>query len=157
MAVRLPTRASSLTGTRRGCETPLAFLGGLQASLQAVANAVGAGEDPLRRQRYQPYVHNGRLLRFGLRGVARDGDRTAHYARAGWLEDPTVLHRLEYRLRDARGRGVDRFTLGVELRPSRPDDQFAPPHLPLAYKYESGSYLRLRAVRLRDAAAANGR
>ena len=147
---RAPTYTRQLSNLdRSGYETPLAFLGGLQASLQAVANAVAAGEDPLRERRYQPYVHNGRHLRFELRRVERDGDRTAEYARAGWLEDPTALRRLEYRLRDARGREVDRFTLWVELRPSRPDDPFAPPHLPVAYEYEPGSYLRLRAVRVR--------
>lgn len=146
---REPTYTRQLSnGDRTAYETPLAFLGGLQASLQAVANAVAAGEDPLRLRRYQPYVHNGRPLRFELRRVERDGDRTAEYARAGWLEDPSMLRRLEYRLRDARGREVDRFTLWVELHPSRPDDPFAPPHLPVAYEYEPGSYLRLRAVRV---------
>ena len=133
---------------RSGYETPLAFFSGLQASLQAVANAVAAGEDPRDTQRYQPYVHNGRPLQFELRKVARDGDRTAEYARAGWIENPAALFRLEYRLRDARGKEVDRFTLWVELRASSPDDPFPRPHVPVAYEYEPGSYLRLRAIRV---------
>ena len=144
---REPTYTRRLSnGNRARYETPLAFLGGLQASLQAVANAVAAGLDPLGTQRSQPYVHNGRQLRFELRKVERDRDRAAEYARAGWLEDPTALRRLEYRLRDAHGKEVDRFKLWVELRASRPDDRFPRPHLPVAYEYEPGSYLRLRAV-----------
>ena len=138
---------------RTGYETPLAFFSGLQVSMQKVANAVAAGEDPRRTQRYQPYVHNGRPLRFELRKVARDGDRTAEFARAGWLENPAALRRLEYRLRDARGKEVDRLKLWVELRASSPDDRFPPPHLPVAYEYEPGSYLRLRAVRVTESAA----
>jgi hypothetical protein len=130
-----------------GYETPLAFFSGLQASMQAVANAVAAGDDPRRTVRYQPYVHNGRVLRFELRKIARDGDRTAEYAGAGWLENPAALRRLEYRLRDARGKEVDQFKLWVELRASDANDPFPPPHVPVAYEYEPGSYLRLRAVR----------
>ena len=133
---------------RSGYETPLAFLGGLMASLQAVANAVAAGEDPRRTERYQPYVHNSNPLRFEVRKVARDEDRAEEYAQTGWLEDPSALRRIEYRLRDARGKEVDRFKLWVELRPSSPGDRFPPPHLPVAYEYEPGSYLRLRAVRV---------
>lgn len=139
---------------RSGYQTPLAFLGGLQASLQAVANAVAAGEDPRRTQQYQPYINNSRLLRFELRRVDRDRKRAAEYARTGWLENPDALRRLEYRLRDARGKEVDRFTLWVELRASRPDDPIPPPHLPVAYEYEPGSYLRLRAVRVAEPAGA---
>ena len=142
---------------RSGYQTPLAFFSGLQVSMQAVANAVAAGEDPRRTQRYQPYVHNGRALRFELREVARDGDRAAEYARAGWLENPALLRRLEYRLRDARGTEVDRFTLWVELRASSPDDPFPRPHLPVAYEYEPGSYLRLRAVRVTPGTASSDR
>ena len=131
-----------------GYQTPLAFFSGLQVSLQSVANAVAAGEDPRRTQRYQPYVHNGRLLRFELRKISRDGDRTAEYARAGWFENPAALRRLEYRLRDARGKEVDRLKLWVGLRASSLDDPFPRPHLPVAYEYEPGSYLRFRAVRV---------
>ncbi len=151
-----PTHARHLSNEdQAGYEMPLAFLSGLQASLQGVANAVAAGEDPRRAHRYQPYVHNGRLLRFDLRKVARDGDRTAEYAVAGWLENPAALRRLEYRLRDARGKEVDRFKLWVELRASDPNDPFPPPHVPVAYEYEPGSYLRLRAVRVAGPAPAS--
>jgi len=131
-----------------GYETPLAFFSGLQVSMQAIANAVAAGADPRDTQRYQPYVHNGRLLRFELRKIARDEKRAAEYARDGWLDNPEALRRLEYRLRDARGKEVDRFTLWVELRASSPDDPFPRPHLPVAYEYEPAGYLRLRAVRV---------
>ena len=123
---------------RSGYETPLAFFSGLQVSLQAVANAVAAGEDPRDTQRYQSYVHNGRPLRFELRTIARDEKRAAEYARGGWLENPEALRRLEYRLRDARGKEVDRLKLWVELRASSPDDPFPPPHIPVAYEYEPG-------------------
>ena len=133
---------------RSSYETPLAFLGGLMASLQAVANAVAAGEDPRRTERYQPYINNSNPLRFEVRKVARDEDRAEEYAQTGWLEDPSALRKIEYRLRDARGKEVDRFTLWVELRASSPGDRFPPPHLPVAYEYEPGSYLRLRAVRV---------
>ena len=133
---------------RSGYETPLAFFSGLQVSMQAVANAVAAGEDPRDTQRYQPYVHNGRPLRFELRKIARDEKRAAEYAGGGWLENPEALRRLDYRLRDARGVEVDRLTLWVELRASSPDDPFPPPHMPVAYEYEPGAYLRLRAVRV---------
>ena len=129
-------------------DAPLAFLGALQRSLQDVADAVAAGEDPRRTRRYQPYVHNGRLFRFEVRKVERDGARTAEYARAGWLDDPTTLRRIDYRLRDARDKEIDRFKLWVELRPSSPSNPFPPPHLPVAYEYEPGAYLRLRAVRI---------
>ena len=142
------TRHLSNDDPSSGYETPLAFFSGLQVSMQAVANAVAAGEDPRDTQRFQSYVHNGRLLRFELRKIARDEKRAAEYARDGWLQDPAALHRLEYRLRDARGREVDRFKLWVELRASSPDDFFPRPHLPVAYEYEPGSYLRLRAVRV---------
>ena len=131
-----------------GYQTPLAFFSGLQVSMQAVANAVAAGEDPRDTQRYQPYVHNGRLLRFELRKIARDETRAAEYARDGWLDNSEALRRLEYRLRDARGKEVDRFKLWVELRASSPDEPFPPPHLPVAYEYEPAGYLRLRAVRV---------
>ena len=131
-----------------GYEAPLAFFSGLQVSMQAVADAVAAGEDPRNTQRYQPYVHNGRLLRFELRKIARDEKRAEEYARGGWLEHPEALRRLEYRLRDARGKEVDRFKLWVELRASSPDDPFPRPHLPVAYEYEPAGYLRLRAVRV---------
>jgi hypothetical protein len=128
--------------------TPLAFLGGLQKSLQDVADAVAAGQDPRRTHRYQPYVHNGRLFRFEVRSVDEDRDRAEDYGEAGWLEDPTTLRRVEYRLRNARGQEIDRFKLWVELRPRRPGNAFPPPHLPVAYEYEPGAYLRLRAVRV---------
>ena len=131
-----------------GYQTPLAFFSGLQVSMQAVANAVAAGEDPRDTQRYQPYVHNGRLLRFELHKIARDETRAAEYARDGWLDNSEALRRLEYRLRDARGKEVDRFKLWVELRASSPDEPFPPPHLPVAYEYEPAGYLRLRAVRV---------
>ena len=131
-----------------GYEAPLAFFSGLQVSMQAVADAVAAGEDPRNMQRYQPYVHNGRLLRFELRKIARDEKRAKEYARGGWLEHPEALRRLEYRLRDARGKEVDRFKLWVELRASSPEDPFPRPHLPVAYEYEPAGYLRLRAVRV---------
>ena len=133
---------------RTGYETPLAFFSGLQVSMQAVANAVAAGEDPRDTQRYQPYVNNSRPFRFELRKIARDEKRAEEYARGGWLENPEALRRLEYRLRDARGKEVDRFKVWVELRASRPDDPFPPPHLPVAYEYEPAGYLRLRAVRV---------
>ena len=142
------TRHLSNDDPSSGYETPLAFFSGLQVSMQAVANAVAAGEDPRDTQRYQPYVHNGRHLRFELRKIARDEKRAEQYARGGWLENPEALRRLEYRLRDARGKEVDRFKLWVELRASSPYDPFPPPHLPVAYEYEPGSYLRLRAVRV---------
>ena len=131
-----------------GYETPLAFFSGLQVSMQAVANAVAAGEDPRDTQRYQPYVNNSRPFRFELRKIARDRKRADEYARGGWLENPDALRRLEYRLRDARGKEVDRFKVWVELRASSPDDPFPPPHLPVAYEYEPAGYLRLRAVRV---------
>ena len=133
---------------RSGYETPLAFFSGLQVSMQAVANAVAAGENPRDTQRYQPYVNNSRPLRFELRKVARDNKRAEEYARGGWVENPEALRRLEYRLRDARGKEVDRFKVWVELRASSPDDPFPPPHLPVAYEYEPAGYLRLRAVRV---------
>ena len=142
------TRHLSNDGPSSGYQTPLAFFSGLQVSMQAIANAVAVGEDPRDTLRYQPYVHNGRLLRFELRKVARDEQRAAEYARDGWLDNPEALRRLEYRLRDARGKEVDRFKLWVELRASSPDDPFPPPHLPVAYEYEPGAYLRLRAVRV---------
>ena len=129
-------------------EMPLSFLGALQHHLQRVADAVAADRDPRKEHRTQPYVHNGRLFRFDLRSVKRDGDRTREFAFAGWLDDPTALRRLDYRVRDAGGREVDRFKLWVELRAAEPGVRFPPPHLPLAYEYEPGSYLRLRAVRL---------
>lgn len=130
-----------------GYDTPLAFLGGLQQSLQDVADAIAAGEDPRRTQRYRPYVHNGRVFRFEVRSVDRDRDRAEEYAETGWLKDPTTLRRIDYRLRDARGKEIDRFKLWVELRPRRPGNPFPSPHLPVAYEYEPGAYLRLRAVR----------
>ncbi|MDA1093105.1 MAG: hypothetical protein O3A25_07535 [Acidobacteria bacterium] len=132
--------------------TPLAFLGGLQKNLQDVADAVAAGEDPRRTHRYQSYIHNGRLFRFEVRSVERDAERTRAWAEAGWLEDPSTLRRVEYRLRNQRGQEIDRFTLWVELRPRLPDNPFPPPHLPVAYEYEPGAYLRLRAVRVPSAA-----
>ena len=138
-----------------GYETPLAFFSGLQVSMQAVANAVAAGEDPRDTQRYQPYVNNSRPFRFELRKIARDQKRADEYARGGWLENPDALRRLEYRLRDARGKEVDRFKLWVELRASSPDDPFPRPHLPVAYEYEPAGYLRLRAVRVPVAAPAS--
>jgi hypothetical protein len=61
-----------------------------------------------------------------------------------------TLRRIEYRLRDAREKEIDRFKLWVELRPRRPGNPFPPPHLPVAYEYEPGAYLRLRAVRVAD-------
>ena len=131
-----------------GYDAPLAFLGGLQQSLQDVADAVAAGEDPRRTRRHRPYVHNGRLFRFEVRSVERDRDRAEEYAETGWLADPTALRRIEYRLRDAQGKDIDRFKLWVELRPRRPGNPFPPPHLPVAYEYEPGAYLRLRAVRV---------
>ena len=142
---------------RTGYETPLAFFSGLQVSMQAVANAVAAGEDPRDTQRYQPYVNNSRPLRFELRKIARDEKRAEEYARGGWLENPEALRRLEYRLRDARGKEVDRFKLWVELRASSPDDPFPRPHLPVAYEYEPAGYLRLRAVRVPVPASATSR
>ena len=135
---------------RSGYETALAFFSGLQVSMQAVANAVAAGEDPRDTERYQPYVHNARPLAFELRTIARDEKRAAEYSRGGWIENPEALRRLEYRLRDARGKEVDRLKLWVELRASSPDNPFPPPHLPVAYEYEPGSYLRLRAVRVNE-------
>ena len=152
-----PTYTRHLSNDDRssGYETPLAFFSGLQVSMQAVANAVAVGEDPRRTQRYQPYVHNGRVLRFELRKIARDEKRAAEYAHAGWLENPDALRRLEYLLRDARGREVDRLKLWVELRASSPDDPFPPPHLPVAYDYDPASYLRLRAVRVAAPASAS--
>ena len=142
------TRHLSNDDPSSGYETPLAFFSGLQVSMQLVANAVAAGEDPRDTQRYQPYVHNGRPLRFELRKIARDEKHAEQYARGGWLENPEALRRLEYRLRDARGNEVDRFKLWVELHASSPDDPFPPPHVPLAYEYEPAGYLRLRAVRV---------
>jgi len=133
---------------RTSYETPLAFFSGLQVSMQAIANAVAAGEDPRDTQRYQSYVNNSRPFRFELRKIARDEQRAEEYARGGWLENPAALRRLEYRLRDARGKEVDRFKLWVELRASSPDDPFPRPHLPVAYEYEPAGYLRLRAVRV---------
>ena len=133
---------------RTGYETPLAFFSGLQVSMQAVADAVAAGEDPRDTQRYQPYVNNSRPLRFELRKIARDEKRAKEYASGGWLKNPEALRRLEYRLRDARGKEVDRFKLWVELRASSPDDPFPRPHLPVAYEYEPAGCLRLRAVRV---------
>ncbi len=133
---------------RTGYETPLAFFSALQVSMQAVANAVAAGEDPRDTQRYQPYVNNSRPFRFELRKIARDEKRADEYARGGWVENPEAVRRLEYRLLDARGKEVDRFKVWVELRASRPDDPFPPPHLPVAYEYEPAGYLRLRAVRV---------
>lgn len=135
--------------------TPLAFLGGLQKSLQDVADAVATGQDPRRTYRYQPYVHNGRLFRFEVRSVEQDRDRAEEYGEAGWLEDPGTLRRVEYRLRNARGREIDRFKLWVELRPRQPGNPFPPPHLPVAYEYEPGAYLRLRAVRVPSGDAQN--
>ena len=148
------TRHFSNDDPASGYETPLAFFSGLQVSMQAIANAVAAGEDPRDTQRYQPYIHNGRLLRFELRKIARDEKRAAEYARDGWLDNPEALRRLEYRLRDARGTEVDRFKLWVELRASSPGDPFPRPHLPVAYEYEPAGYLRLRAVRVPVAAPA---
>ena len=148
------TRHFSNDDPASGYETPLAFFSGLQVSMQAIANAVAAGEDLRDTQRYQPYIHNGRLLRFELRKIARDEKRAAEYARDGWLDNPEALRRLEYRLRDARGTEVDRFKLGVELRASSPGDPFPRPHLPVAYEYEPAGYLRLRAVRVPVAAPA---
>ena len=142
------TRHLSNDDPSSGYQTPLAFFSGLQVSMQAVANAVAAGEDPRDTQRYQPYVHNGRLLRFELRKIARDDKRAAEYARDGWLAHAEALRRLEYRLREARGKEVDRFKLWVELRASSPDDPFPRPHLPVAYEYEPAAYLRLRAERV---------
>ena len=133
---------------RTGYDTPLAFFSGLQVSMQAIANAVAAGEDPRDTQRYQSYVHNSRPFRFELRKIARDEKRAEEYARGGWLENPEALRRLEYRLRDARGKEVDRFKVWVELRAANPDDPFPRPHLPVAYEYEPAGYLRLRAVRV---------
>lgn len=133
---------------RMGYETPLAFFSGLQVSMQAVANAVAAGEDPRDTVRYQPYVNNSRPFRFELRKIARDEKRAVEYARDGWVENPEALRRLEYRLRDAREKEIDRFKLWVELRAAKPDDLFPRPHLPVAYEYEPAGYLRLRAVRV---------
>ena len=76
---------------------------------------------------------------------------------AGGSRTREALRRLEYRLRDARGKEVDRFKLWVELRASSPDDPFPRPHLPVAYEYEPAGYLRLRAVRVPVPASATSR
>jgi len=136
-----PTYTRHLSNQNRmGYETPLAFFSGLQVSMQAIANAVAAGEDPRDTERYQPYVNNSRPFRFELRRIARDKKRAEEYAREGWVENPEALRRLEYRLRDARGKEVDRFKLWVELRAASPDDPFPRPHLPVAYEYEPAGY-----------------
>lgn len=138
---------------RRTYGEPLGFLGGLQKNLQAVAAAVAAGEDPYEHHRYQTYVHNGRVLRFELRGVDRDTHRTERYRQTGWLSNPAALRRLEYRILDNRGDELERFKLWVELDAGPAGDPFAGPLVPIAFELQPRAYLVLEAVRVGGNAA----
>jgi hypothetical protein len=139
---------------RRTYGEPLGFLGGLQRNLQAVVADVAAGADPYEHHRYQTYVHNGRVLRFELRGVDRGTDRTERYRQTGWLSNPAALRRLEYRILDDRGDELERFNLWVELDARQVGDPFAGPLVPIAFELKPRAYLVLEAVRVGGRTAA---
>ncbi len=126
---------------------PFGFLGSLQVSLRSVAAAVERGEDPRRRHRYQPYVHNGHVFRFELRDVDDDEEHARRYAQEGWVTDPTAVRRLEYTIRDERNKNVETFTLWVELPRAGFNDPFAAPIVPLAFEFTPRAFLVLKAVR----------
>ena len=150
-----PAFTRELSNPERGIyRQPLGFLGALQRSLRAVAADVSAGEDPRTAHRYQTYVHNGRVLRFDLRGVDRDTGRAERYRQAGWLDNPAALRRLEYRILDDQGDELERFKLWVELDAARVEDPFAAPLVPFAFELRPRAYLVLEAVRVDGRGAA---
>ena len=111
-----------------------------------MAAAVARGENPRKRHRYQPYVHNGKVFRFELRAVDEDEDRARLYAQAGWVADQTALRRLTYRIRNATNDTVETFQW-VELPDHRDSDPLATPIVPIAFEFTPRAFLTLKAVR----------
>lgn len=140
---------------RRLYSDPLGFLGGLQASLHAIASDRARGENPQERHRYQPYVHNGHVFRFEIRGVKADARRGAAYAAAGWVVDPGALRRIEYRILDDRGDEIETFQVWVELPAVHRDEALADPIVPVAFEFRPRAFLELRAERTADRPAAS--
>lgn len=140
---------------RRLYSEPWGFLGGLQASLLAIASDRIRGENPQKRHRYQSYVHNGHVFRFEIRGVEADAQRAAAYATAGWVVDRRALRRIEYRILDDRGDEVETFQVWVELPAVYENDAPAEPVVPVAFEFRPRAFLELRAERTADRPAAS--
>ncbi|MFQ5745208.1 MAG: hypothetical protein ACE5HV_16750 [Acidobacteriota bacterium] len=130
----------------RAYRQPLAFLGGLQASLQAVAATVTAGENPKKLR--QRYVHNGTVFRFEVDDIDRDEGQGRKFVASGWVISPKQVRRIHYKVRDSKNHQVDHFWVWVELPPASKETTLDEPIVPIAFQLKPRAFLRLRAVRV---------
>ena len=130
----------------RAYSEPLAFLGGLQASLRSVARAIARGD--LRSELRQAYVHNGKVLQLEVDDVETDIERGLAYVAAGWATEATAVRRIDYRILDEDEDEVEDFRLWVELPAEDRSDAFATPVLPLAFQFRPRAFLRIRGERV---------
>ena len=126
---------------------PVGFLGGLQHSLQAVAADLARGARPRRHR--QPFLHNGKVYGLELRGHSVDTRRLQRYVGERLVQPDATVHKINYRLRDERGRGVQDFEVWAEL-PATPEGAVPPAILPIAFEFKARAFLKLRAVRMID-------
>lgn len=140
-----PAYERTIGRSESGYTEPVAFLGGLQASLAKVAAAVARGEDP--RGLEQSYVHNNKVFRFRLTDIDNDSKSGKTYAASGWATSADAVVRLRYKVVDARGDTEEEFKVWVEF-PGAHEPGHGGAILPFAFELQPRSFLRLRAVRV---------
>jgi len=129
-------------------ERPVGFLGAIQASLQGVVDALGAGRRP--RGRFT-YVHDSQPFVLELTKHRVDRDHAHDYVERCVVAADAVVHRLEYRLLADDGAERESFELWTELPTTSSDDPLDAPIMPLAFEFQPRGFLRLTATRLSPA------
>ncbi len=130
---------------------PVGFLGALQASLRQAAEAAATGAARSARHRY---VHDNKFYALARRGRGIDTKRGRAYRDEGLIGAGEVVHRLDYRILNARGREIDSFRLWTSLPADADGARLGDePILPLAFEFRPRKYLELRARRMPPAAA----
>ena len=126
---------------------PVGFLGSLQHSLRAAAADLARGVSPRRLR--QPFINHGKVNRLELRGHSVDEGRRRRYVEEHLVAPDATVHRIDYRLRNDRGKKLQDFKLWTEL-PAISAGTVSPASLPIAFEFKARSFLELKAVRVLD-------
>ena len=130
-----------------GYPEPLGFLGIVIQSLRVAALDVHRGIEP--RKIRHPFTHKGELMYLFLRGYRVDSRRQRRYVEDGLVESGAVVHRLDYRILDEGGGGVQAFKVWTDL-PAGREDRRSAPIMPVAFAFKAKSFLELEAVRVSE-------
>jgi hypothetical protein len=142
----LTPRRSSLVGSPAKPLPPSAFLGAIEASLQAAAVVRDSSRSrPVARM---PFIHNGRVRQLELLSVSPDPDRGQQFASTHFAHAADSVYLLEYRIVNPGSEDAS-FRLWAELPAGARGDPQAPPIAPLAWETQVRSFLRLYYERVR--------